>query len=350
MRGSGWIQQAMLFLLMASAVSSNAATTAAAQPTFTNAIVIPGADPWIVIKDGSYWFTATAGNRIDIRRSRTLAGLGAATPATIWRAPATGPKSRDVWAPEFHRVGKRWLVYFTATDEQSTDANRRIYALESATDDLQGRFIDRGRVAVPGDDHYAIDGTLLQRSDGRLFFLWSGRERSEKGPQNIYIAPMSDPWTINGPRVRLSTPDHDWEKHGWHVNEGPEVLQQGGKTFVVYSGSGYTTPEYSLGLLRNTDGDLLNPLSWTKSVTPVFAAYEGKDGQVFGPGHNGFFKSPDGSEDWIVYHAWDKRDTRGLQRSARAQRFTWRADGTPDFGRPIPPGVPLPVPAGERLE
>ena len=148
MRGSGWIQQAMLFLLMASAVSSSAATTAAAQPTFTNAIVIPGADPWIVIKDGSYWFTATAGNRIDIRRSRTLAGLGAATPATIWRAPATGPKSRDVWAPEFHRVGNRWLVYFTATDEQSTDANRRIYALESATDDLQGRFIDRGRVAL----------------------------------------------------------------------------------------------------------------------------------------------------------------------------------------------------------
>jgi GH43 family beta-xylosidase len=72
--------------------------------------------------------------------------------------------------------------------------------------------------------------------------------------------------------------------------------------------------------------------------------------QTFGPGHNGFCKAPDGSEDWIVNHAWDKRETRGLQRSARARRVTWRADGTPDFGRPIPPGVVIPVPAGEPAE
>lgn len=342
--------QVSIFLLLTSAVSSTAATAPSTPLTFTNPIVVPGADPWIVFKDGWYWFTATAVNRIDIRKARTLAGLDQAKPVTIWRAPATGPKSRDIWAPEFHWVSNRWLVYFTATDEQRTDANRRIYALESVTDDLQGQFIEKGRVAVPGDDHYAIDGTLFQRPDGQLFFLWSGRERSEKGPQNIYIAPMSNPWTISGPRVQLSTPDHAWEKHGWQVNEGPEVLHRNGKTFVIYSGSGYTTPEYALGLLTNTDGDLLNPKSWAKSATPVFAAHEGQDGQVYGPGHNGFFKSPDGSEDWIVYHAWDKRETRGLQRSARAQRFTWRPDGTPDFGRPIPPGVQVRVPAGEPAE
>lgn len=341
-----------LLLLMAFLVSGGLAVRlrAADALTFTNPIVLAGADPWIVVKDGFYWFTATSGNRVEIRKSKTLAGLAQATPKTIWHAPESGPRSRDIWAPEFHRVGERWYVYFTATDEKRTDANRRIYALESVTDDLQGEFVEKGKVAVPGNDEYAIDGTLFQHPDGKLYFLWSGRERSEKGPQNIYIAPMSNPWTISGPRVRLSTPDHAWEQHGWHVNEGPEVLHRNGKTFVVYSGSGFTMPQYALGLLTNTDGDLLNPKAWAKSATPVFKVHEGTDGKVYGPGHNGFFQSPDGSEEWIVYHAWDKPDTRGLKRSARAQRFSWRTDGTPDFGTPIPPGVPVKVPQGEPAQ
>ena len=73
-------------------VSSTAATTSSTPRMFTNPIVVPGADPWVVFQGGWYWFTATAGDRIDIRKSRTLAGLGQATPVTIWRTPVTGPR------------------------------------------------------------------------------------------------------------------------------------------------------------------------------------------------------------------------------------------------------------------
>jgi GH43 family beta-xylosidase len=54
------------------------------------------------------------------------------------------------------------------------------------------------------------------------------------------------------------------------------------------------------------------------------------------PGHNGFFKSPNGTEDWIVYHAWPTSAGQGAggERSARAQKFTWNSDGTPNFGSP----------------
>jgi GH43 family beta-xylosidase len=75
----------------------------------------------------------------------------------------------------------------------------------------------------------------------------------------------------------------------------------------------------------------------------VFVPQERDEDKPSGPRRNSFFKSPEGMADWIVYPAWGWRVTR-------AQRFTWRADGTPDFGRPIPPGEAIPVPAGEPLE
>ncbi len=334
---------------------SPAAPPAAAPPppaTFTNPLVAgrSAADPWIVRKDGWYYFTFTAGNRIEIWKARTIAGLADAAKVTVWRAPKTGPNAGDVWAPELHFVRGKWHLYYTATNESRSDANRRVFALEAATDDPQGPYRDRGKVAVEGDDHYAIDGTIFQKpGEGGLYFLWSGRKESARGPQNIYIARMRDPWTLAGPRVLLSTPTYDWERVGWPVNEGPEVLTRGGKTFVVYSASGGTRPDYALGLLTNTGGDLLDPGAWTKSPVPVFRQYRGPSGAgVYAPGHNGFFNSPDGTEDWIVYHGKEKPETTWGGRLVRAQRFHWNAhDGSPNFGHPIPSGMPLAVPAGE---
>jgi len=69
---------------------------------------------------------------------------------------------------------------------------------------------------------------------------------------------------------------------------------------------------------------------------------------VLAPGHNGFFKSPDGTEDWIVYHADSSADGAcDMDRSTRAQKFTWNPDGTPNFGAPVALGTPLAVPSGE---
>ncbi|HTD16183.1 MAG TPA: family 43 glycosylhydrolase, partial [Chthoniobacterales bacterium] len=63
-------------------------------------------------------------------------------------------------------------------------------------------------------------------------------------------------------------------------------------------------------------------------------------------GHNGFFKSPNGKEDWIIYHANpEPSEGCGNFRSPRIQRFTWNVDGTPNFGTPVPLGQPLEKPA-----
>jgi GH43 family beta-xylosidase len=113
--------------------------------------------------------------------------------------------------------------------------------------------------------------------------------------------------------------------------------------FIIYSTRESWLRGYQLGQLRlrSADADPTDPASYEKTG-PVFAPTE----TVFGVGHNGFTTSPDGTEDWIVYHA--KTDTLpGWRRVIRMQKFGWRPDGSPDFGRPAPSGVPLPVPSGE---
>ena len=125
------------------------------------------------------------------------------------------------------------------------------------------------------------------------------------------------------------------------ICEGPQVLKREGKIFVVYSASGSWTVDYCLGLLEFKGDDLLNPSNWRKHG----CALRSTD-QVWGLGHCSFVKSPDGTEDWIVYHAKSKRKKGWNDRNVRAQKFTWSAEGLPDFGTPIPAGVSISVPSG----
>jgi len=155
---------------------------------------------------------------------------------------------------------------------------------------------------------------------------------------------MSDPWTISGRRVLISTPTYDWEIQDGRVNEGPVALQHDGQTFIIYSASACWGPNYKLGMLTYNGGDPLSRDSWIKSPEPVFQTANG----VYGPAHNGFFKSPDGKEDWIVYHANDsKLGGCDVKRTTRIQEFTWNSDGTPDFGEPLPLDTDIVVPSGE---
>jgi GH43 family beta-xylosidase len=212
----------------------------------------------------------------------------------------------------------------------------------------------KGQV-TPDSYGWAIDPTVLELN-GKAYLLWSGWPKEHNKVQQLYIAALTNPWTTEGDRVLLSKPDQPWEKHtempDWSVevpskgvNEAPEVLQHNGQTFVVYSASGCWTDFYALGLLQLAPGaDPLDPKSWTKLPGPVFQT--DPNSPAYGPGHNGFFTSPDGTESWILYHANSAPGQGcGDTRSMRMQRFTWSPDGLPVFGAPVPLGVPLAEPS-----
>ena len=102
-----------------------------------------------------------------------------------------------------------------------------------------------------------------------------------------------------------------------------------------------TSPGERLGFSSGTP-PLAGPAAWTKSPEPVSQRTD----QTFGVGHNSFVTSPDGREDGLVDHA-KIAVAPGWQRTLRRQPFTWRADGTPNFGPPVAAGLALPAPSGQ---
>jgi hypothetical protein len=127
------------------------------------------------------------------------------------------------------------------------------------------------------------------------------------------------------------------------VNEGPQVAIRNGIINLVYSASGSWTNDYCLGLITaDANRDLLDPASWHKREEPIFVSGNG----LYGPGHHSFTTSPDGTEDWIVYHVAKYKDA-GWNREVRMQPFTWNADNTPNLGVPADPNLPLSLPSGE---
>lgn len=317
--------------------------------TFTNPLLSSGPDPWVVKKDNFYYYTHTLGNRIALWRTQKMSELKNVAPITVWTAPATGPNSNNIWAPELHFIDNKWYAYYTAGS--STDlSTQRTFVLENGSaDPTQGTWIDKGKIFDPAADYFAIDGTVFSYN-GSNYFIWSGHASALDNIQRLYIARMQNPWTLETARFLISSPEFSWEMIGSPpaVNEGPEILKNAaGKVFLIYSASGCWTDDYSLGLMSLTNSsDPLVVINWSKSPSPVFT--KNPSGGAFGPGHNTFFKSVNGTEDWILYHA---NPSSGLgcgdARNPRMQKLSWNADGTPNFGQPVAIGAAITKPAGE---
>jgi len=312
--------------------------------TFRNPIVKYGADPWVIRWDSKYYYchSIPGGGSIEgvwVSVATNLEDIGKGVSRCVWTPDPGTSYSHEIWAPELHFLNGKWYIYVAA--DNGDNNNHRMYVLEGTSLDPLQPFVFKGKIAAPAD-RWAIDGTVLEMPGGKLYFIWSGWAGTENVAQNLYIAPMSNPWTINGPRVCISRPEYRWERNGLPINEGPETLWHGNRVFIIYSASGFWTDHYCLGELAWNGGNVLDPKSWVKKSKPVFAG----TARVSSPGHCSFVPSPDGKEDWIVYHAHVSKGS-GDSRDVRIQRFSWNPDGSPDFGIPVSPGVPLRRPSGE---
>lgn len=315
---------------------------------FSNPLVNYGADPYVTYQGGYYYYVRMLHDReIYVSKTSELSRIGQVEPVLVYK-PKAGEPSVEMWAPEIHCIQGKWYIYYTA----GAGSNHRMYVVESDTP--QGTYEFKGKLA-PTTDRWAIDQTILEHN-GKLYGIWSGWDGTTDVEQRIYIAEMSDPLTIIGERVVLSIPEYDWELHGRPtINEGPQVIKSPtGVVNIVYSASGSWSDDYCLGALTLRDGgNPMNENDWIKADEPLFKKNMSSS---YSTGHACFVTSPDGTEDYIIYHATKGSGDGWGGRGVRTQRFYWNDDGTLDIGVPIDYNsrVNLPsgtiVPARDRYE
>ena len=302
--------------------------------------ILQRADPYVYKHtDGTYYFTASipAYDGIVLRHSDTLAGLKDAEEVRVWQKHDKGIMSEHIWAPELHYLDGKWYIYYAGGDIDDVWAIRP-YILECADQDpMTGNWVEKGKMTRAEEDEFSfeafsLDGTVFENR-GKHYYIWAEKVGVGKQISNLYIAEMENPCKLKTVQVLLTTPDYDWERIGFWVNEGPAVIHHDGKIYMTYSAS-ETGAAYCLGMLSiSEDADLLDPAMWKKERYPVLETNAEKG--IYGPGHNSFTEDEQGNP-IMVYHARTEEKIEGNplynpNRHAMLMKLTWGEDGRPVF-------------------
>lgn len=308
---------------------------------FNKPWILQRADPYVYKhKDGQYYFTASlpSYDAVVLRKASTLEGLQEAEEVTIWEKHETGIMGAHIWAPELHYLQGKWYIYFAGGNADDIWAIRP-YVLECADEDpLTGTWIEKGKMGSADNDVFSFEGFSLDatvfESSGRHYYVWAEKVGVGRQISNLYIGEMESPFKLKSQQVMLTTPDYDWERAGFWVNEGPAVLKKDGRIFLTYSASD-TGINYCMGMLTaDEDSDLMDPGSWKKERLPVMQTDESYG--IYGPGHNSFTEDEEGN-DIMVYHARTKKEIAGNplyepNRHAMLMKINWNHNGRPVFG------------------
>ena len=310
--------------------------------TFKKPWIMQRADPYVYKHtDGIYYFTATVPeyDRICIRCANSLSKLPEASEKEIWHKHWTGVMGHFVWAPEIHYLFGKWYIYFAAGEaEPDRIWEIRPYVLEcQGKDPMNDPWIEKGKLVCHPEDEFSfrafsLDATVFEVNN-EWYIIWAEKVSVGKQISNLYIGRLKNAYTLDTVQVLLTTPDYDWARPNFWVNEGPAVLQRDGKIFVTFSASD-TSSAYCMGMLTaDSRSDLLDPKSWDKSRYPVFKT--SAENKIYGPGHNSFTVDDEGN-DILVFHAREYEDIgqgdplNNPDRHAMLLPVTWE-NGIPVF-------------------
>ncbi len=285
-------------------------------------------DPQILLYEGTYYCYATSFVKgFHVWKSEDLEHWSA--PKVCFIAPENYWGVKNFWAPEVVEHHGKFVMHFTARM-----ANGGLRLGVAVSDSPEGPFTDVHGRPMFDLGYSTIDGSVLKYK-GKNYFYYS-RDCSEnlvgdRLTSQLYCVELDDTLTETvGEHKLVTTPYLPFELHSekvekpsWkypHIwNEGPCVMEVGGKLVMNYSANYYATNEYSICIAEAEDP--FGPWIKHEEANPVLCARDG----LFGAGHNAFFRTKDGDL-MTSFHVQTNPDYPGENRRTCIGKVTFREE------------------------
>ncbi len=278
------------------------------------------ADPFCFLHDGTYYAVGTgvaeAGEAhlpdkvVPMVRSKDLQHWEEVGPVLV---PPPEEKGGSFWAPEVAYDNGVFYLYYHAS---GSGLGFRVRVAKSRVP--EGPFLDTDQPMTDvRTNPFAIDSHAFRDDDGQWYLFYATDFYDEDATTfrgtALVVDRMPSMTELAGQPQVVMRAHWQWQifernrvmggrAADWYTLEGPGVVKRGGKYYCFYSGGNYQNDTYGVDYL--VADRVTGP--WREAGRfrgpQIMRSVPGK---VIGPGHNSIVSSPDGQEDYVVYHAWD---------------------------------------------
>ena len=251
---------------------------------------VPLADPYILL-DGDTYYAYGTNDANGIRcyssndlRTWTYEGLALHKDNTT--------ETQWFWAPEVYHIRGKYIMYYSA--------NEHLYAATASSP--KGPFVQEGSYQMGSvlstvdekciDSHVFINVNAQGDSTAYIFFVrfTDGNCIWQAKLDNDFITP------VTGTLRKCFAATQEWELKQGKVNEGPNVIKNGSRYYLTYSGNDYRSQDYAVGYAYTNN---IATGTWTKYASnPILRRWD----DLVGTGHHSLFYDKEGILR-IVFHA-----------------------------------------------
>ncbi|HEY4928944.1 MAG TPA: glycoside hydrolase family 43 protein [Acidimicrobiales bacterium] len=254
-------------------------------------------DPFLTVAAGRYLLLTSGG----AGAAPVNVPLATSTDFIHWTEPVDALPTLPVWAhpgytwaPELHRFGNLYALYFTAMVAGYTPQTECIGSAFATSP--TGPFT-AGPIPLicQLDQGGSIDPRVFIDSDGTPWMQWKSDQNigGSDTPTKMWSQRLSaDGTSLLGSPTLLMSPDEAWQGS---IVEAPDMVELHGTYWVVYSANWYNQPEYAIGAARCT-----GPGGPCHDQTPSPLLATNLQGE--GPGEASVFH--DGNGVWLLYSPW----------------------------------------------
>ncbi|MDR1561539.1 MAG: family 43 glycosylhydrolase [Dysgonamonadaceae bacterium] len=274
--------------------------------------------------DGYFYLYATEDIRnVPVFRSRNLVEweqIGVCF--TEETRPKWGTEEAGIWAPDINKIDGRYVLYYT----RAAAFCRGTCGIGVAVaDNPAGPFTDIGPIIQA--DSIGVENSIDQcyvEDEGKKYIIWGSFE-------GIYAIELAD----DGLALRHGAEKVQVAGGGY---EASNILKRGGYYYYFASIEGCcagaeSTYKVVVGKSDNLFGPYITPEGESMMRYRPSVILHG-DSVFAGTGHNAEVVTDDEGNDWLLYHAFLKKEPQ-LGRVLCLDRLVWR-NGYPDIEGRIP--------------